>query len=39
MQDFPEYGETLKIITYPSGFDRLFAYRQFELRSAENVEI
>ena len=30
MQDFPEYGETLKIITYPSGFDRLFAYRQFE---------
>lgn len=39
MQEFPEYGETLKIITYPSGFDRLFAYRQFELRSAENDKL
>ena len=35
MDDFPEYGDTLKITTYPSGFDRLFAYRQFVLSSAE----
>lgn len=35
MEDFPEYGDTIKIITRPSGFDRLFAYRQFEITSAE----
>ena len=35
MSEFPEYGETLQIATYPSGFDRLFAYRQFVLTSAE----
>ena len=34
MDDFPEYGDVLKITTYPSGFDRLFAYRQFVLTSA-----
>lgn len=34
MDDFPEYGDILKITTYPSGFDRLFAYRQFVLSSA-----
>lgn len=34
MDSFPEYGETLRISTYPSGFDRLFAYRQFLLTSA-----
>lgn len=34
MEDFPEYGDVLKITTYPSGFDRLFAYRQFVLTSA-----
>ena len=34
MDDFPEYGDTLKITTWPSGFDRLFAYRQFEISSA-----
>ena len=33
MDEFPEYGDTLNITTYPSGFDRLFAYRQFILRS------
>ncbi|MBR7108081.1 MAG: hypothetical protein IKC89_06690 [Lentisphaeria bacterium] len=33
MDEFPEYGDTLRIKTYPSGFDRLFAYRQFELFS------
>ncbi len=35
MDDFPEYGDTIKITTRPSGFDRLFAYRQFEITSAE----
>ena len=35
MEAFPEYGDTVRIVTYPSGFDRLFAYRQFELSSAE----
>lgn len=34
MEEFPEYGDVLRIITYPSGFDRLFAYRQFRLESA-----
>ncbi|MBQ9088381.1 MAG: hypothetical protein IJY46_06345 [Lentisphaeria bacterium] len=33
MDEFPEYGDSLRIKTYPSGFDRLFAYRQFELFS------
>ena len=35
MDEFPEYGETIRVSTYPSGFDRLFAYRQFVLSSAE----
>ncbi|MBQ9775114.1 MAG: hypothetical protein IJW17_03650 [Lentisphaeria bacterium] len=35
MEDFPEYGDTLRISTYPSGFSRIFAYRQFVLTSAE----
>ena len=35
MDAFPEYGDTIKITTWPSGFDRLFAYRQFEITSAE----
>ena len=39
MDDFPEYGDTLRITTYPSGFDRLFAYRQYVLSSAENGKI
>ena len=34
MDDFPEYGDVLRVSTYPSGFDRLFAYRQFVLSSA-----
>lgn len=34
MDDFPDYEDVLRITTYPSGFDRLFAYRQFELTSA-----
>lgn len=34
MESFPEYGDVLRITTYPSGFDRLFAYRQFVLSSA-----
>ena len=34
MDEFPEYGDILRISTYPSGFDRLFAYRQFVLSSA-----
>ncbi len=34
MDEFPEYGDILRITTYPSGFDRLFAYRQFRLESA-----
>ena len=34
MEDFPEYGDILRITTYPSGFDRLFAYRQYVLTSA-----
>ena len=36
MEDFPEYGDTLRISTYPSGFSRIFAYRQFVLTSAES---
>lgn len=36
MDDFPEYGDTLRIATYPSGFSRIFAYRQFVLTSAES---
>ena len=36
MEAFPEYGDTLRITTYPSGFDRLFAYRQFVLSSASD---
>lgn len=36
MDEFPEYGDTLRITTYPSGFDRLFAYRQFVLTSAKS---
>jgi acyl-ACP thioesterase len=35
MDEFPGYGETVRISTYPSGFDRLFAYRQFVLTSVE----
>ena len=35
MDEFPEYGESVRITTYPSGFDRLFAYRQFVLSSVE----
>ncbi len=34
MDEFPEYGDVLRVTTYPSGFDRLFAYRQFRLESA-----
>ena len=34
MDEFPDYEDVLRIITYPSGFDRLFAYRQYELISA-----
>lgn len=36
MDSFPEYGDILRITTYPSGFDRLFAYRQFILSSAKD---
>ena len=39
MDSFPEYGDILRITTYPSGFDRLFAYRQFILSSAEDGRI
>lgn len=39
MDSFPSYGETLKITTYPSGFDRLFAYRQFVISSAASGRI
>lgn len=39
METFPEYGDTLKITTYPSGFDRLFAYRQFILSSAATGKV
>ena len=39
MESFPEYGETLRITTYPSGFDRLFAYRQFILSSVETGKV
>ena len=35
MEEFPEYGDTLRISTYPSGFSRIFAYRQFVLTSAD----
>ena len=34
MDEFPEYGDVLRVSTYPSGFERLFAYRQFVLTSA-----
>ena len=39
MDEFPGYGDTLRITTYPSGFDRLFAYRQFLLTSAESGKV
>lgn len=39
MDDFPAYGDTLRITTYPSGFDRLFAYRQFVLSSAKSGRV
>ena len=39
MDIFPEYGEKLRISTYPSGFDRLFAYRQFLITSADTGRI
>ena len=35
MDDYPEYGETIRITTFPSGFDRLFAFRQFQIESAD----
>ena len=28
---YPKYGETLKVSTWPYGFDRLFGYRNFSL--------
>ncbi len=34
IERYPLLGETLSLVTYPSGFDRLFARRQFELRGA-----
>ena len=39
MDSFPRYGETVKVTTYPSGFERLFAYRQFLLSSAETGKV
>ena len=36
MDEYPEYGDSIRIVTYPSGFDRLFAYRQFEMLSADS---
>ena len=39
MESFPEYGDTVQVATYPSGFDRLFAYRQFVLSSAQTGKI
>lgn len=39
MEEFPEYGDTLRIFTYPSGFSRIFAYRQFVLTSADTGKI
>ena len=38
MDSFPGYGDTLRITTYPSGFNRLFAFRQFVLSSAVTGE-
>lgn len=39
LETFPEYGDTLRIFTYPSGFSRLFAYRQFVLTSAATGKV
>ena len=39
MEQFPEYGQTIKITTYPSGFDRLFAYRQFLLTDEKTGQL
>ena len=39
MYDFPGYGDTVLVQTYPSGFDRLFAYRQFVMSCAETGRI
>ena len=38
MKQFPEYGDTIRVTTWPSGFDRLFAYRQFRLSSADGTK-
>lgn len=31
----PSYGDRVRVVTWPSGYDRLFAYRQFRMESAE----
>lgn len=36
MQRYPSAGEEIRIETWPSGSDRLFAYRDFELFDADN---
>ena len=39
MEKFPEYGDVIRVTTYPSGYDRLFAYRQFRLESGRTGEL
>ncbi len=35
LDEVPSYGDRVRVVTWPSGFDRLFAYRQFRMESAE----
>jgi medium-chain acyl-[acyl-carrier-protein] hydrolase len=36
MDDYPLYGDTVRVCTYTRGFERLFALRQFELYSLQS---
>lgn len=35
VNDYPKLGETVTIETYPSGFDRIFAYRDYKMLDAD----
>ena len=39
MEKFPSHDDVIRVSTYHSGFDRLFAYRQFHLASAVTGEL
>lgn len=35
MDEYPLYGDSVRVTTYTRGFERLFALRQFEMRSVQ----